>query len=84
MTRTVRLHVDGRELDAPEGVTLAAVLLDAGVRRFRSSMGGEPRAPLCGMGICFECLVTVDGVPRQRACLVSCADGMIVTTGEGA
>lgn len=80
MSRTVEVIVDGRALSAPDGATLASVLLDAGVLRFRTSVAGEPRTPLCGMGICFECLVTVDGAARQRSCLVRCADGMVVST----
>ncbi len=61
--------------------TLAAALLGAGVLRFRSSVDGAPRAPLCGMGTCFECRVTVDGEPHRRACLVEVAAGMRVECG---
>ena len=82
MTRTVDLLVDGRHVRAAVGTTVAAALVDAGVRAFRTSVQGEPRAPLCGMGICFECRVTIDGVPHRRACLVSVAGGMHVTTAE--
>ena len=48
------------------------------------SVSGEPRAPLCGMGTCYECRVTIDGVAHRRACLVTVADGMHVTTADGA
>ena len=82
MTRTVDLLVDGRHLRAATGTTVAAALADAGVRAFRASVRGEPRAPLCGMGICFECRVTIDGVSHRRACLVSVVEGMQITTAE--
>ena len=82
MTSTVDLLVDGRHVRAAVGTTVAAALIDAGVHAFRMSVRGEPRAPLCGMGICFECRVTIDGVGHRRACLVSVADGMRVTTAE--
>jgi len=80
VTRTVSLLVDGRLLDVPEGVTVAAALLGAGEDAFRDSVAGSPRGPLCGMGICFECRVTIDGAPGRRACLEPVADGMRVTT----
>ena len=60
-----------------------AALIDAGVTAFRVSVSGAPRAPICGMGSCFECRVTVDGRPHQRSCLIPCRDGMIVETGSG-
>jgi len=77
----VTITVDGRAVDAERGMMLAAAMMNAGVTAFRTSVGGEPRAPLCGMGICFECRVTVDGVAHRRACLVACEDGMRVETG---
>jgi sarcosine oxidase subunit alpha len=81
---TISLTVDGSAVQAREGVTVAAALLDAGVRAFRRSVGGAPRAPVCGMGICHECHVTIDGVPHRRACLVTVSAGMVVHTGAGA
>lgn len=84
MSRDVTITVDGRPLAAPAGATLASALLGAGVTHFRTSVSGEPRAPVCGMGVCFECRVTVDGRPHQRSCLVPCADGMRVETAPNA
>lgn len=78
--RPVRITVDHRPVDVPAGVTLAAGLLDAGIWATRTSVRGEPRGPLCGMGVCFECRVTIDGVSAQRACLVAVHDGMRVET----
>ena len=80
MTGAVEFIANERRVTATPGSTVAAALLDAGVRSFRRSVRGEPRGPLCGMGICFECRVTIDGVPHRRACLVPVADGMRVTT----
>ncbi len=79
----VRIRVDGASVEVPRGTSVAAALLSSGVTRFRLSVGGEPRSPLCAMGVCFECVVTVDGRPRVRSCLVECAEGMEVTTHGG-
>jgi sarcosine oxidase subunit alpha len=78
----VRIRVDGRPVEAAAGASLAAALLDAGVTAFRASVGGEPRGPVCGMGICHECRVTVNGVAHRRACLEPVVDGMDVVTDE--
>lgn len=79
----VTISADGRSVRVPAGVTVAAALLDLGVSAFRRSVSGEPRAPLCGMGTCYECRVTIDGVAHRRACLVTVADGMHVVTAAG-
>jgi len=79
---TVRIVVDGEELEVKKGVTLAAALLDAGVYVFRRSVHGDPRAPLCGMGICQECRMTIDNVAHRRSCLITVAPDMVVSTGE--
>ncbi|HEY0971686.1 MAG TPA: (2Fe-2S)-binding protein [Gemmatimonadales bacterium] len=77
---TVQVEIDGRRVAVAAGASVAAALIDAGVTAFRSSVRGEPRAPLCGMGICHECRVTIDGVPHRRSCMVQVADGMRVAT----
>ena len=84
--RTVEIIADGRRARVPAGSSVAAALLNLGAGAFRPAGRGEPRAPLCGMGICHECRATIDGVPHRRACLVPVADGMRVSTsgGEGA
>ena len=64
----------------PTGVSVAAALVDASVVAFRRSPGGEPRGPLCGMGTCYECRVTIDGVAHRRACLAVVAEGMTIVT----
>ncbi len=77
---SVTIVADGRTVRVPAGVTVAAALLDLGMVGFRRSVSGEPRGPLCGMGTCYECRVTIDGVAHRRACLVVVAEGMHVTT----
>jgi NADPH-dependent 2,4-dienoyl-CoA reductase/sulfur reductase-like enzyme len=76
----ITLRLDGREIAVAPGTTVAAALWNHGTFHFRTSPSGEPRGPLCGMGICFECRVTIDGHPHRRACLVPCAPGMAVET----
>ena len=77
----VSIVVDGRTISAEEGTTVAAALVNAGVARFRGSVSGEPRGPLCAMGICHECRVVIDGVAHRRSCLVEVASGMRIQTG---
>jgi len=82
MTSLVEIVVDGQRVQVREGAMLAAALYSIGVRASRTSVSGEPRGPICGMGVCFECRVTINGVPHQRSCLVPCTAGMIVETGS--
>ena len=81
MRPAVRIRVNGAELEAPADVSLAAALLNSGVVAFRLSVLGEPRGPVCGMGTCFECRVTVDGIQGRRACLEPVREGMEVSLG---
>jgi sarcosine oxidase subunit alpha len=80
MKDLVRISVDGTPCEVPAGILLAAALLNLGVRRFRTSVTGEPRVPLCGMGICHECRVTVDGIGQLCACRITVRPGMQVET----
>lgn len=79
----IGIEVDGRVVRVPAGVSLAAALLELGATGFRRSVTGAPRAPLCGMGTCQECRVTIDGVPHRRACLEPVREGMRVVTAAG-
>jgi sarcosine oxidase subunit alpha len=82
--RAVTLTVDGKEVAAREGDSVAAGLLAAGIVQCRiSAVSGAPRAPYCLMGVCFECLVTIDGVGNRQACLVRVREGMRVETQQG-
>ncbi|MFJ6655335.1 (2Fe-2S)-binding protein [Streptomyces sp. NPDC091377] len=75
---------DGRELPALPGQTVAAVLWAAGITSWRTTRdAGRPRGVFCGIGVCYDCLVTVDGRPNQRACLVPAVPGAAVRTQEG-
>lgn len=76
----VRLSVDGREVRVQAGTVVAAAIAIAGVSVTRHSIRGEPRAPLCGMGICFECRVTIDDQPHSISCQLLCREGMRVVT----
>jgi sarcosine oxidase subunit alpha len=78
--KSFQIFVDGRAIEAQEGATVAAAMWNAGCARFRTSVTGQPRGPLCAMGICFECRVTIDGVLHRRACMETCAPGMNVET----
>jgi len=81
---TARITVDGAALTAQRGATLAAALIAAGRWSLRvHPLTGQPRGPLCGMGVCLECEVTVDGREGTRACLIHVVDGMRVRTGGG-
>ena len=80
----LRILVDGRPLRAYEGETVAVALLAAGIRRLRTTPAlGEGRGPYCGMGVCFECLLIVDGQPNVRSCQEPVREGMRVQTQVG-
>jgi hypothetical protein len=76
-----KIEVDGEPVPAFAGETVATVLLALGRRTFRHTGHGAPRGLYCGMGVCFDCLVTVDGVENVRACLTPVEDGMVIATG---
>jgi predicted molibdopterin-dependent oxidoreductase YjgC len=76
----VEIIVDGASVEVDAGLTVASALLNAGITAFRTSVAGEPRAPLCGMGICYECRARIDGSDHQRSCLRVVSAGMRVET----
>ena len=80
MSDTVTFSIDGRQVKVERGTTVAAAIADLDVGRFRRSVTGEGRYPLCGMGICFECRVTIDGETFHRSCVTPARDGMEVST----
>jgi len=80
--KTVAVTVDGQAVQAYLGETVATVLLAAGRQTFRhTDRLRAPRGLFCGMGVCFDCLVTVDGQPNVRACMTLVQPGMVVETG---
>ncbi|MBK5540341.1 (2Fe-2S)-binding protein [Pseudomonas sp. TH05] len=81
---TLTIEFDGQPLRVLAGVSLAAALLASGVRSTRSSVvSASPRAPFCMMGVCFECLVEVDGQASCQACLLPVREGMRVRSQHG-
>jgi sarcosine oxidase subunit alpha len=80
MPDSITLRVNGTAVTVPEGASVAAAILAAGVTVFRRSVTGQPRGPLCGMGICFECRATIDGTRHQRTCQLPVRSGMEVQT----
>lgn len=79
----VTIRVDGEPLRAHLGETVAAALIARGDVALRRTRRGSPRGLYCGMGVCFECLVMVDGVPNTRACMTWVSDGMEIRHMDG-
>jgi predicted molibdopterin-dependent oxidoreductase YjgC len=79
----VGITLDGRAVEAYGGETVATVLLAEGHVATRRTVRGEPRGIFCGMGVCFDCLVVVDGIPNTRACMTWVHDGMQVSRQDG-
>ncbi|MFZ0272518.1 MAG: (2Fe-2S)-binding protein [Acidobacteriaceae bacterium] len=75
----ISLTVNGAVVTVAPGTTVAAAIATMGGGT-RTSVTGEVRGPLCGMGICFECSVTIDGVAHRRSCQILCRPGIAVTT----
>ena len=82
MADTVVVVVNGVLVTMPVGSMVSAAILKSGVSAFRRSVTGEPRGPLCGMGICFECRVMIDGQSHCRSCQTVCQNGMDIRTDE--
>ena len=78
---SITLSINARAISVAPGVSVAAAIAMAGSIATRRSVGGAARAPLCGMGVCQECRVTIDGRPHQLSCQTLCAEGMHVQTG---
>jgi len=75
------MTINGVAVRIPRGSTVAAAVLLAGSSGLRRSVSGELRGPLCGIGICFECRVAIDGRQHVRSCQLLCREGMEVTIG---
>lgn len=81
MPSELKLRVNGATVLVPEGATVAVAMTMAG-EPCRTSITGQPRGPLCGMGICFECRAVVNGIPHSRSCQLLCEPEMDVRTDE--
>jgi predicted molibdopterin-dependent oxidoreductase YjgC len=80
----VVISVDGARVTAQAGDSIAAALLAAGLTPTRTTpVSGAPRTPYCMMGVCFECLVTVDDIGNRQGCLIPVREGMRVETQKG-
>lgn len=79
MPDELALRVNGTPLQVPVGSTVAVAVMMAG-QPCRTSVTGKPRGPLCGMGVCFECRVIINGRPHCRSCQIFCEPGMDLTT----
>jgi D-hydroxyproline dehydrogenase subunit gamma len=76
MPEEFEVRINGMSRVVPAGTFVAAAIFLAGESCFRISVSGEPRAALCGMGICFECRVIIDGMPHCRSCQILVQPGM--------
>ncbi|MDJ0713276.1 MAG: (2Fe-2S)-binding protein [Prochloraceae cyanobacterium] len=81
---TVTVNIEGEDFQVPVGETVAATVLVHNLGYTRTSpISGAPRAPLCMMGVCFECLMEIDGLPNIQACQVQVAEGMKIRRQQG-
>ena len=82
---TVSVTIEGRQYQVPDGISVAAAVLLCGQKKVRNTpISKSPRLPYCMMGICFDCLMHIDGVPNQQACQVDVRDNMIIACQQGA
>ena len=81
---SVQITLQDQVHQVPANLNVAAALLLCGYSQCRSTpVSGAPRAPYCMMGVCFDCLVEIDGVPNQQACLTPVREGMVVRWQDG-
>ncbi len=82
--KMLKIEFEGKTLEVRAGETVAAAILEAGAEYTRTTaISGAHRAPYCQMGICFECLMEIDGVPNRQACMVEVQEGMKVNRQYG-
>ncbi|MEZ5308137.1 MAG: (2Fe-2S)-binding protein [Pyrinomonadaceae bacterium] len=79
----ISIRINGQKTECLSGLSVAAVLLNCGIEGFRTSVSGEGRAPVCGMGVCFECRLEIDGRREVRSCQVLVVEGMEIFTDDG-
>jgi len=76
----IKIQINNRKLDVPSGSTVATAVFASEAVSFRESVSGEKRFPICGMGICFECRVSINGVKHRRSCQILVKEGMKIET----
>ncbi len=82
---TVEITIGNEQYEVPENISVAAAMLYCGLHSVRQTpVSGSERGPLCMMGVCFECLMNIDGKPNQRACQLTVKPGMIIDRQLGA
>ncbi len=79
MCEQIMVSVNGKQVLVAADTSVAVAMMIAGAS-CRTSVGGEPRAPLCGIGVCFECRAAIDGVVHRRSCQIPCKTGMEIKT----
>lgn len=83
MTSEISFTFNGEQFTGTPGQSIAAALIASDHRVLRNTrFNQEPRSIFCGIGICFDCVVVIDGVANQRSCLVEISDGMIVESSQ--
>lgn len=83
MSTTFQFTFEGKAITAREGQSVAAALLEAGERCLRIDEAGNPKGAVCGIGACWECRCSIDGIPDTRACMTEARSGMIVRRQQG-
>lgn len=78
--KKITLQINNKPVSVDEGSTVATTIFASDAENFRRSISGKPRFPLCGMGICFECRVTINGIKHQKSCQILATSEMIVET----
>lgn len=82
--KQVSININGKPFNVPAGETVAAAVLVSGISPTRiTPVSSSPRAPFCLMGLCYECLMVINGLPNQRACQQQVAEGMIIESQHG-
>ena len=78
--KEIKIQINAEKVSVQNGSTVATAIFESGAKSFRKSVSDKNRFPLCGMGICFECRVTIDGVKHQRSCQILAREGMKIET----
>ena len=85
LTASIAVEIEGHSIRVPEGASAAAAMLLSGLTSIRDTpVGDSPRAPYCMMGVCFDCLAEIDGVPNRQSCMVPARSGMRIRRQRGA
>ena len=78
LQQLIKITLNGNLIEVKPGMTVAAAIISFGASTTRKSVNGSARGPLCGMGICYECRVTINGNEHSRSCMILCEEGMEV------